>query len=350
MFELNEKIRDLIPYEPIRGHFDVRLDANESFLSLPEDVRQQLAEIARTLPYNRYPDPLAEAVCQAFGEYYGVYPACVAGGDGSDELINILMNAFLEKGDTLVTVLPDFSMYGFYAHMAGGREAAVRKDDSLTVDVDLVIRRVQEEKARMLIFSNPCNPTGQGLSREEVRRLLRAVPDTLVVLDEAYMDFWDQSMLPQVQEYDNLLILRTCSKAFAGAGIRLGFVVGQKRLVDVVRAVKSPYNLNAYTQAAGVVLLSRKEEEQCAIRKIRESTAFLYGELCRLAERSGVLQRVYPTCCNFVLVKTAQADSLHRQLLDRGIAVRRFPGYLRITAGSETENARVLQALGELLA
>ena len=135
MFELNEKIRDLIPYEPIRGHFDVRLDANESFLSLPEDVRQQLAEIARTLPYNRYPDPLAEAVCQAFGEYYGVDPACVAGGDGSDELINILMNAFLEKGDTLVTVLPDFSMYGFYAHMAGGREAAVRKDDSLTVDV-----------------------------------------------------------------------------------------------------------------------------------------------------------------------------------------------------------------------
>ena len=113
MFELNEKIRDLIPYEPIRGHFDVRLDANESFLSLPEDVRQQLAEIARTLPYNRYPDPLAEAVCQAFGEYYGVDPACVVGGDGSDELINILMNAFLEKGDTLVTVLPDFSMYGF---------------------------------------------------------------------------------------------------------------------------------------------------------------------------------------------------------------------------------------------
>lgn len=350
MFELNEKIRDLTPYDPITGTYTVRLDANESFLSLPDDVRQELGRIASSLDYRRYPDPLATDVCAAFGAYYGVDPACVAGGNGSDELISILMNAFLQPGDAVITALPDFSMYGFYAHLAGGREVSVPKDDSLRFPTDAVIETAKRENARMIVFSNPCNPTGQGLPKNEVRRLLQAVPETLVVLDEAYMDFWDESMLPEATKYDNLLILRTCSKAFGGAAVRLGFVVGPERLVRAVRAVKSPYNLNSFTQAAGTVLLSRRDAEKAAIETIKASTHALHEALCRLAEAYPVLEKVYDTCCNFVFIRTGAADSLHRGLLQKGIAVRRFPGYLRITAGSEEENQAVTAALQELLA
>lgn len=350
MFELNEKIRDLTPYDPITGSFSVRLDANESFLPLPDDVRQELGQIASSLDYRRYPDPLAKDVCAAFGAYYGVDPACVAGGNGSDELISILMNSFLQPGDAVITALPDFSMYGFYAHLAGGREVSVQKDDSLRFPTDAVIETAKRENARMIVFSNPCNPTGQGLPKNDVRRLLQAVPETLVVLDEAYMDFWDESMLPEATKYDNLLILRTCSKAFGGAAVRLGFVVGPERLVRAVRAVKSPYNLNSFTQAAGTVLLSRRDAEKAAIETIKASTHALHEALCRLAEAYPVLEKVYDTCCNFVLIRTGAADTLHRGLLQKGIAVRRFPGYLRITAGSEEENQAVTAALQELLA
>ncbi len=110
----------------------------------------------------------------------------------------------------------------------------------------------QQEGVKLLIFSNPGNPTSVVCPREEVRRLIRGLPDTLVVLDEAYMDFSDQSLLPEFHDYDNLLILRTCSKAFGMAGLRLGFAVGQKRLVDAIKAVKSPYNVNALSQGWGL--------------------------------------------------------------------------------------------------
>ena len=244
MYELNEKIRDLTPYDPITGSYPIRLDANESFLSLPEELRARIGEAAAHAAFNRYPDPLASELTSAFADFYGISPDLVTVGDGSDELLSLLCNAFLMKGESMMVLPPDFSMYAFYASIAEARVVTCPKGADLTIDVDAVIKKAREENVRLILFSNPCNPASTGLSRENARRLIRSV-SALVVLDEAYMDFWDQSLLQEVESYDNLIILRTCSKALGGAALRLGFAVAAPRLTRALRAVKSPYNIGS---------------------------------------------------------------------------------------------------------
>lgn len=346
MYQLNEKIRNLKPYDPISGEYAVRLDANESFFGLPEDLRQEFAQIASELVLNRYPDPLSTEVCKAFADYYQVPVENVTAGNGSDELISIICNSFLEKGDAFLTLEPDFSMYRFYGVIAEGVPVTLQKPENLRIDVEEVIKVCREKDIKLLIFSNPCNPTSLGLSRKEVRRLITSV-DALVVLDEAYMDFWDQSLLPEFDQYDNLLILRTCSKAFGGAALRLGFAVGALPLTNALKAVKSPYNLNSFTQAAGAALLRRKEESKAALAEILLSKKELLDGVKALAERFPGEMEVFESDTNFVFIRTGKYMEIFQYMLEKGIAIRKFAGYLRITAGTRAENRAVLDTLQE---
>ena len=346
MYQLNEKIRNLKPYDPISGEYAVRLDANESFFGLPEDLRQEFAQIASELVLNRYPDPLSTEVCKAFADYYQVPVENVTAGNGSDELISIICNSFLEKGDAFLTLEPDFSMYRFYGVIAEGVPVTLQKPKNLRIDVDEVINVCREKDIKLLIFSNPCNPTSLGLGREEVRRLITSV-DALVVLDEAYMDFWDQSLLPEFDQYDNVLILRTCSKAFGGAALRLGFAVGALPLTNALKAVKSPYNLNSFTQAAGAALLRRKEESKAALAEILLSKKELLDGIKALAERFPGEMEVFESDTNFVFIRTGKYEEIFQYMLEKGVAIRKFTGYLRITAGTRAENRVVLDALQE---
>jgi len=347
-FTLSEKLKNMTPYEPISGSYEVRLDANESFLLPSEAILEELKQELATVPFNRYPDPTATAVCEKFGAYYGVDPAYITAGNGSDELISVICTAFLEKGDKLLTVLPDFSMYSFYGSLVGAEAVTLQKDADLNINVDQMIETAKREQVACVIFSNPCNPTGQGLKREEVRRLINEL-DCLVVLDEAYMDFYTESLLGEVEQYDNLIILRTCSKALGLAAIRLGFAVANPTLTKVLRAVKSPYNVNSVTQAYGAVILSHRQEEQAALTQILASRDSLYRELNALQEEYGCFERIYPTVTNFVLVKTAAAKEIFEKLKERSIVVRLMGDRLRITAGSEEENRKLITALREIV-
>ena len=225
MFLLNDKIKDLKPYDPEMGDTPIHLDANESFLPLPAPILEELAAAVPQVACNRYPDPAAQELCQAFAQYYGVPVENVAAGNGSDELITVLFTGFLQKGEAFATLEPDFSMYAFNGYLQEARHVPIPKGEDYAIDVDRTIQTCRQEGVKLLIFSTPGNPTSIVCPRQEVRRLIQGLPDTLVVLDEAYMDFSDQSLLPEFHDYDNLLLLRTCSKAFGMAGLRLGFAV-----------------------------------------------------------------------------------------------------------------------------
>ena len=347
MYELNPKIRGLTPYDPISGEYRVRLDANESFFPLPPEVRGRLAELAQALDYNRYPDPAAAGFCEAFAAHYGVDPALVTAGNGSDELLFLLTSAFLMRGGRMAVLSPDFSMYRFYASLAEAECLTFRKDGDLRIPVDRLISFCQEECVEMLLFSNPCNPTSLGLSREEVRRLVRSV-DALVVLDEAYMDFWDQSLLQEAADFDNLIILRTCSKAFGMAALRVGAAVANPVLTRAIRAVKSPYNVNSFSQAAAAEVLRTPGLLDSAREAVVRSREELYQGCAALASHCGA--EAFRPCTNFVLLRLANAPEVHRALLARGIAVRLIgDAFLRITAGAPEENCAVLGALEDLL-
>lgn len=347
-YTVNEKIQNLEPYQPIQGSCRIRLDANESFLQPQAELLAELGREAASVAFNRYPDPYAETLCRAFADFYHIDPADVVAGNGSDELISLLFSAFLMKGEPVMTLSPDFSMYRFYGGISEAQCLEYRKNSDFSMDVDALARSVQKNKVRMLIFSNPCNPTSIGLKREEIRRLVRAV-DALVVLDEAYMDFWDQSLLGEERAFDNLIILRTCSKAAGMAALRVGFAVACPKLVRCLKAVKSPYNVNAVSQKIGAAVLSRTERLSFCRKQIIASRDALFMGLQQLeAEHPGKIH-VYSTVTNFVTVAIPDSAAAYEKLLRAGIAVRCFDGFLRVTAGSLQENDEFLKTFAEIL-
>lgn len=345
--QYNHKTENFLPYKTVEGDYPVRLDANESFLEPNARILQKLEDIVKTVPFNRYPDAKASEVCKAFADYYGVPAENVTAGNGSDELIFVIMSAFLEKWDRFITLSPDFSMYSLYGKLVEGREINLRKDAQFQVDVDALIATAKQLEAKLLIFSNPCNPTSLGLEREAVRRILRKV-DALVVLDEAYMDFWDQSLLTEFADYENLIILRTCSKALGMAAIRLGFAVANTKITKILRAAKSPYNVNALTQAVGKALFADKVFLRENTLRLIQAREMLYASLLDLQDRFPGCFTVLRPRTNFVVLQTPAAPVLFECLKDEGILVRQINNTLRITVGSAQENQQLMDALKKI--
>ena len=347
MFQLNEKVKNLTPYEPISGTYEIRLDANESFLTFPKEIEDEMVDALRNSALNRYPDPMATKLVDGFSKYFNVNPDCVTAGNGSDEIISVIMNAFLQKGDKILTLEPDFSMYRFYAEIAECDSVKYQKDENLDVNIDDVIALAKSENVRIVIFSNPCNPTSRNVTKDDVRKLINSV-DSLVVLDEAYMDFaGDESLLGEFENYDNLIILKTCSKALGSAALRLGFAVANKTLTNVIRAVKSPYNVNSVSQALGEVLFAHPDYIDDCIKTVVESKKSLYNELIKI--ESDKIEKIYETHTNFVFMKVKNAKALFEKMKDNSIIIRNMGDYLRITAGTKYENEKMLETFKKVL-
>lgn len=348
MYTLNEKLSALRAYAPVEGEGCVRLDANESFLDLPRELLDVAKMSLDDLRFNRYPDPAARELCQAFARHYQVKPENVVAGNGSDELISVIFSGFLMKGETFATLEPDFSMYAQGGCLAECQHLRLEKT-GWTVRVEQVVEACVQESARLLIFSNPCNPTSLVLKREEVRKLVRELPDTLVVLDEAYMDFSDQSLLDEVEEHSNLVILRTCSKALGLAALRLGFAVANKRLAEALRAAKAPYNVNGLSQALGTAVLSRPDLLQDALGHMMISRRELLGGLAEIGAKHPGRFILLPGETNFAALEIEHGPQVQQKLLERGVAVRYTGGLLRVTCGAPEENRLFLEEFSKIL-
>ena len=346
--KLPEKLTSLKAYDPITGSYAVRLDANESYFDLPSVLKSKIADQIEQISFNRYPDPLATEVVEAFAAYYHVLPDCVTAGNGSDEIITLLLGTFMEKGQKLVTVSPDFSMYGVYAALSEIEVITVPKKSNLQIDTDALIAACQQANA--VVFSNPCNPTSLGLPRTEVIRLIESAPDCLIIVDEAYMDFWDESVMDLVNKYENLIVLRTCSKAIGLAAARMGFAVMDKYKTSLLRAAKSPYNCDAISQKICAAVLREQTLLRHCCDEIIVQTQRLYTAVNELVQRyPDLLETVYPPRTNFVFVQTAYAGEIYEQLQKAGIAVRCFPNGLRICAGTRREHTLLLTELENIL-
>lgn len=348
---LPEKLRRFGAYEVTPPVCEVKLDANESFLTLPAPLKEKMMQAVAGVALNRYPDPMAGKACAAFAALYGVRPEMVTAGNGSDELIGVVISALLEQGKRAMVVTPDFSMYKFYCDLAEITCEQYEKSAELAFDPDDIIRAARERAVDLLIFSNPCNPTGQGLTREQVRRIVRAV-DALVVLDEAYMDFWDQSLIAEAAAYPNLIVLKTCSKCIGLAALRMGFAIANQTLTDALRKAKSPYNVNALTQAAAAAILKERDFLANCREQILLSRQTLVQGLDDLARAYPGLIHPYPTVTNFVLLATPKADALYQYLKAHGVLIRKLgETLLRVSCGGERENTifltRFEQALKE---
>lgn len=336
-YTLNKKIINLVPYEPISGTYNIRLDANECTLNYNEHFKEIAVDAVNSIEFNRYPDPTCINIRKSFADFYGIDYKNVTVGNGSDELLFIIESAFLEKGQSLLVALPDFSMYEFYSSVAEVKCVKYEKDSELNIDVDKLIETVNKGNIGLVMFSNPCNPTGQGVCKKDVIKLINSV-NALVVLDEAYMDFWgeENSLLKNVEEYSNLIVLRTASKAMGSAALRLGFAVSNTTITNALTAVKSPYNVNTLSQTIGANVYKNKDFLKNQINTIVENVDLLYNKLVNISKKTRDFV-VFPTKTNFVLVKTSFGKDLWNYLKENSVAIRFMGDYIRITAGTKEE-------------
>ena len=348
-----DRVAKMSEYIPNTSCPRVKLDANESPYPMPEDAKKAISEaMEREISgLNRYPDPDMKELYAAYGEYLGVSPELLVAGDGSDELINLIINTFLCDGGKILLCLPDFSMYRFYSEFAGVETVVYNKKDGMDIDFNELAETVKREDVKLVMFSNPCNPTGVLESREDVLNFISET-DAIVIADEAYMEFardGGASVVNEVENYGNLIVLKTVSK-IGLAGLRCGFAISNKALISALKKTKSPYNMNTVTQAAVSAALRNFDGIANNIELIRRETAGLYTALSADAEQGGYTVR--PSDTNFVWVRFNDAqrgNAVAVYLRENGISVRNMRGNLRITAGTAEECAELASVFSKAI-
>ena len=329
-------IRAMVPYSTARDEFkgvaEVFMDANES----PFDNG-----------YNRYPDPSQARLKRRIAEIKGVDVQNIFVGNGSDEAIDLCFRIFCNPGlDNAIAIAPSYGMYSTCAAVNDVEMREVLLNDDFSLPVERLLDAA-DDNSKLLFICSPNNPTGNVFPREEIERILQEF-DGMVVLDEAYIDFADEpGMLRSLENWPNLIILQTLSKAWGMAGLRAGLAFASNYVMQLFAQVKYPYNINVATLSAVEKLLKAGVDDR--VKLIKEQRAFMERKLSGME----CVWRVYPSQANFLLVQVDNAADLYNYLLGEGIIVRdrsRMPlcdNTLRITVGTPQENVRLLRAIAE---
>lgn len=341
-----KKIDEMKEYIPDTSCPAIKLDANESPFDTPAEVLKAITEAVSYESINRYPDPDMKELLASYGRYVGVPADRLVAGDGSDELISLIINTFLADGGKILLCEPDFSMYAFYADFAGCEIVRYKKKDGIDIDLDEMKALIEKENVRLVLFSNPCNPTGEIVEADAIMKLVDGT-EALFVVDEAYMEFApiDQSVIAYTESRDNLIVLKTVSK-MGLAGLRCGFAISNRELITALKKTKSPYNLNSVTQKAVAVAMDNYARIGVNVAKIKYVAALLYEELVELEDDLGF--EIRKSNANFVylrFVSDGAAKEIHSFLKEKGISVRLMGNNLRITAGTKDEAIALNTAL-----
>ena len=344
MIKLENLIRPniwaLSPYSCARNEFtgeaSVFLDANEN---------------PYNQPFNRYPDPLQVQLKEKIAALKGVRPTQIMLGVGSDEPIDLIFRIFCEPAkDNVVAINPTYGMYGVCADINNVSYKQVNLNDDFTLDADQVLKAC-DKHTKVVFLCSPNNPTGNSLKRTEIEKIILGF-EGIVVIDEAYIDFSNEpSWLASLDQYPNIIVLQTFSKAWGMAALRCGMAFASEEIIAFFNKVKYPYNLNLLTQEAVYKQVENVEQKNEWVKALLMERKSLIDALQTLP----LVKKIYPTDANFVLVKVDDANKIYKQLVDKGIIVRNrntvtlCEGCLRITVGTPSENKQLLTALQQMV-
>lgn len=336
---VRRNVLTLKPYSSARDEFhgeaEIFLDANEN--PYPS-------------PYNRYPDPLQWKVKEKLAELKGVKPTQIFLGNGSDEPIDLIIRAFCEPHqDSILITEPTYGMYKVCADVNAVNVQQVLLTPGFDLDLD-AIPNTFDATTKVIFLCSPNNPTGNLLSRDRIVEVLKRFYG-LVVIDEAYIDFAkSKSFLQELKKYPNLVVLQTFSKAWGLAGLRLGMCFASEEIIGILNKIKYPYNVNVRTQELALDALENAYRKDIWVDEILRERETLAGELSALK----IVDKVFPSDANFVLVRVKDAQSTYQYLIDHRIIVRDRSkvnlcyNCLRITVGTPEENKRIIEALKQL--
>lgn len=340
---LKEGIRGLVPYQPKEYKEYIRLDANENNYS-SRLLNQKIAKAILDIKVNQYPDSDCHQLRDMLAKELRVAKERLLVGSGSDQLIAMVLNAFVDKGDKVLTLSPTFSMYKISNQIAGGITIEIPLKKDFSFDYYGFIKAIKKEEPKVVFITNPNNPTGGVIPREQIIKLIEHT-NGVVVVDEAYYEFYGESVIDLTAYYQNLIVLRTLSKAYGLAGARVGYSIASKELIEVISRVKPPYNVSSLDQTAAKVCLDNRTLFRGIIEEIITEREKLAVELGLIKEL-----KVYNSYGNFLLVGYERAGELYQHLLNKEIVVRCFgdgdlKDCLRISIGTVEENRLLLQTI-----
>jgi len=340
-------VRKLAAYHIDETPYCIKLDAMENPFSLPAPVQREITKAVNSASINRYPDPSGKELKKAISTLWGMKPANMILGNGSDELIQTILLAF--GGPTLIPV-PTFAMYDITARALSQTVVTVPLDGNFDLDADLLLKKAKTSKAKVIFLASPNNPTGNRFSDKAVRKILDNA-DAAVVLDEAYFSFSGKSYLPLLNKYPNLIVLRTLSK-IGFAGLRIGVLAASQAVIAELNKIRLPYNINTLSQVAAVAALKHRNVVEGQISLLISERQTLYNAL---AQMRGITT-AYPSETNFILFRTTtDATAVYLKLKKAGILIKNLnrPGplknCLRVTIGTSEESREFLKALKTIL-
>jgi histidinol-phosphate aminotransferase len=344
MFDINRLIRpnikELKPYSSARSEFsgvaNIFLDANENSFGSP-----------LTKWYNRYPDPLQWGLKKKISEIKKIPAEQMLLGNGSDECIDLLLRAFCEpKLDNIIINPPTYGMYEVYANINDVKVKQVPLLSNFQLNMEGIEAAI-DAATKIIFICSPNNPTGNSMDRTDIETILNNF-DGLVVVDEAYINYSrSRSLIPELKDYPNLVVMQTFSKAWGLAALRLGMNFASEEIINILNKIKPPYNINQSTQELAIRALDNLEDVNQMIRETITERVLLTKEL----ENIPLVKKIFPTDANFLLVKMENATGVYESLKDKGIIVRNRSNVvlcedcLRITVGTNEQNQQLIAAL-----
>lgn len=337
-----QSVKELQPYVVNPVVCSVKLDANEGNKDLFKDL---IKDIGDDFYLNLYPDDNYTQLKEAIVNYIGCKIENISVGNGSSELLDLCVKTFVDTNELILSLDPTFSMYSIYAKIVNSRYIGAGEGNDFIINVDDVIKSIKENNPKLTIICNPNNPTGTIIKRDDVLRIVKST-DNVVIVDEAYMEFSNESVVDEIENYDNLIVVKTMSKAFSMAGIRTGYLIANEELVKTIEKVRPPYNLNSISALLATKALKQKDKMLSYVENLKVEREKIYEKLLDMGVKA------YKSGANFVFF-SSPIDNLAEKLIDNDVLIRKFGGkldnYYRVTVGSPKENEAFLNAMKKIV-
>lgn len=324
-----------------------RLNSNESPYNIPPQILDKVMEVMPKFLFNTYPDQFSDDFRASLAKVTAMSSDQIICTNGSDELIKVIVDTFAKPGDTILSHAPTFVEYRVMSDIRGCNYFEVLPKEDMSCDIDSLLEKAESIDKGILFLCSPNNPTGELFSNEEIEVFLKSFKG-LVVVDEAYIEFADSTAMPLIDKYPNLLIMRTLSKAYGLASIRVGYGVANKNIIDKLNNKKMPYNLNKLSALIATIAMDNVELFKDPINNIKKERNRMFEELSEIDNLS-----FFKGESNFILVKTNNAESIVNKLLKKDIKTRLFKekllsdGYFRFSISSPQINNEVINTIKE---
>lgn len=329
--------------------YKVKLDSNEIYLEMDENILMKMKTCLTSVELHRYPENEMTTIRELYAKYAKTESKNIIVGNGSDEVIELVASMVIKQGKKALTLGPDFVMYDFFVSRFGGELKTYNIEKNMKFDVKEFIELGRKENVDLIIFSNPNNPTGIGIEVEDIIAVLEAFKDTTVLVDEAYYEFYGKSMIPHINKYKNLMVTRTLSKAWGLAALRLGFLITHEDNVSELLNYKVPYTISSFSQNLASIVLRYPENVVKNANLITEQREELYRNLEEIQKNAAMKIEFYPSKGNYIFGRTKHKEALIKGLENNGIIIRNFSDdTFRITVGSPMQNRKVVDGIKKI--